>query len=158
MIGRTIVIKPNLNNYQVANGRSILVSLVIPANHLLSDIGSRDILHGLATMRNEVIPTEPVSRKRPRQSQPPAAVEVHCVEAGAGTDISVAPAPHLDVHFGYSLGIAEMAALNPSPCPDSNHNMGHHPEPLDPGFGTILPTAIDSGSSDTWFNVPMHFE
>lgn len=136
--------------------------MAIPANHLLSDINSRDILHGLATMRNEVIPTEPVSRKRPRQNQPQTAVGV---VTGAVTDISVsesAPAPHLDAHLGYDLGIAEMAALNPSSYPNSSHNMGHPPEPLDPDFGTILPTAVDSGgittSNDAWFNVPMHFE
>ena len=112
-------------------------------------------------MRNEVIPTEPVSRKRPRQSQPQTAAEV---VTSAETDISVpksAPVPHLDAHFGYDLSIAEMAAFNPSSYPNSNHNMGHPPEPLDPGFGTILPTAVDPGittSNDAWLNVPMHFE
>jgi hypothetical protein len=108
-------------------------------------------------MRNEVIPTEPVSRKRLRQNQPQTAANV--------TDISVsesAIAPHLDAQFGYDLDIAEMTALNATSYPNSNHNMGHLPEPLDPGFGTILPTAVNSGgittSNDAWFNVPMHFE
>lgn len=105
-------------------------------------------------MRNEVIPAEPVSKKRPRQN---TAADVTDIPAS-----EFAPAPHLDAQFGYDLDIAEMAALNASSYPNPNHNMGHFPEPLDPSFGTILPTAVNSGgittSNDAWFNVPMHFE
>ncbi len=70
--------------------------------------------------------------------------------------------PHLDTHFGYDPGISEMAALNLSPGSDSNQNINHYSQPVDPSLETILPTAVDSGTVATndgaWFNIPMHFE
>lgn len=126
-----------------------------------SDIGSRDILHGLATMRSETIPAEHVSRKRSRQSQLPNAVKAHDVGTNSTTDTPLSSVPpHLDAHFGYDPAISEMAGLNLSSGSDSNQNISHYPQPL--GLETILPTAVDSGAVTTndgaWFNIPMHFE
>ncbi|KAK2464255.1 hypothetical protein APHAL10511_003712 [Amanita phalloides] len=103
-----------------------------------------DILHELATTRNQFVPSTSISKKRPRQSQP--SVVPHAVEAALPV---VEISPFSDTNYG---NMQEMAAFA-SPGTYFNSDLKHNVE-------NIVPTAVDElvmGDESIWSNIPLHF-
>ncbi|KAF8628855.1 hypothetical protein AX15_003649 [Amanita polypyramis BW_CC] len=136
-----------------------------------------DVLHELATMRNELVPPEQMlSRKRPRQSQSQTVVGEDFVRAGTSTDLSNALSlPRLDTQHSPSAGydtlspsssnISTMTMLESSSSPASIQDIDFNTDLLNIDIGSSLPAAIPEGklfanydAASMWYNVPMHFD